>query len=115
MIEWKKIICLKGFFWFKQKDLFELNNSNICLIKHKQIIAFVYGLRYDLFDLKQKFIRLKTFFILFKDTLFQPNKFYLIQMNHFFESKKVSQTNNFLWFNQIFFLNVDNYRIYMFE
>ena len=36
---------------------------------------------------------------------FVSNKFYFIQTNHFFESKKVVQTNYFLWINQIFFLS----------
>ena len=37
--------------------------------------------------------------------MFESNKFYFIQTNHFFKSKKVVQTNHFLWFSQIFFLS----------
>ena len=40
------------------------------------------------------------------DSDLERTKFYLIQVNHLFKSKKVFQTNNFLWFNQIVFLSV---------
>ena len=39
-----------------------------------------------------------------KDTLLGAKNFHSIQMNHFSKSKKVFQTNNFHWFNHIFFL-----------
>ena len=63
----------------------------------------IYGRRYNLFDLKQKFIWFEQIFIWFKDTWFESNKFYSIQINNFFKSKKFFQTNNFLWFNFISF------------
>ena len=55
-----------------------------------------YGQRYNLFDLRQKFIWFKQIFIRIKCTLFKSNKSYLIEINHFFKSEKVFQTNNFL-------------------
>ena len=48
-------------------------------------MAFVYGERYNLFDLRPKFICFEQIFIWFKDTLFEPNKFYLVQINLLFE------------------------------
>ena len=63
----------------------------------------MYSQRYNLFDLRHKLIWFEQILISFKDTLFESNKFYLIQINHFFKAKKVFQTNLFLWFNQIFF------------
>ena len=41
--------------------------------------------------------------ICFEDNLFESKKFYFIQINHFFKSKKVFQTNNFSRNNHIFF------------
>ena len=38
--------------------------------------------------------------------LFESNKFYFIQINHFFKSKKVIQSKIFFWFNEIFILSV---------
>ena len=51
------------------------------------------------------FIWFDQIFIWFTDSLIEWNKFYFIQMNDFFNSKKVFQKNNFLWLNQIFFLS----------
>ena len=62
--------------------------------------------RHNLFVLRPQLICFEQIFIWFKNTFFKPNKFYLIQINHFFKSKKVFQKNNFLWFNQIFSLSV---------
>ena len=52
--------------------------------------------RYNLLDLRQKFICFEQNFSWFKNTLFESNKFNLIQINDFFKSKKVFETNNFL-------------------
>ena len=69
----------------------------------------MFGECFDWFPVKFiKFILFEQIFIWFKDTYFESNKLYLFQKNYFFESKKVFQTNNFLWFNQIFFLSVDH-------
>ena len=88
-----------------------LGSINICLKQinfssNQKNNALICRERYNLFNLRQKFIWFKQIFIWFKDTLFESNKFYLIRINHFFTPKKVFQTNNFLWFNQIFFLSV---------
>ena len=50
----------------KENNLFEL------------LHFFVYDQRYNLFDLRQKFILLEQIFICFKDTLFDSNNIYLI-------------------------------------
>ena len=104
---------------FKIKHLFisnkiSLGQINISLnqinFSSKQtvyfIIAFVYGQRYNLFDLRQKLICFEQIFSWFKDTLLELNKFYLFQINHIFKSKRVLQTNYFFQLNQIFFLSV---------
>ena len=85
-----------------------LNQINICLnqiifLQNKEINALIYGQKYNYFDLRQKFIWFEQILIWFKDILFESNKFCFIQTNHFFKSKKVVQTNYFLWFNRIFF------------
>ena len=55
----------------------------------------IYGHRYNLFDLRQKFIWFEKIFIWSKDILFESNKFCFIKTKHFFTSKKVFQINNF--------------------
>ena len=47
-----------------------------------------------------------NFYLVQRDTLLESIKFYLIQINHSFKSKKIFKTNNLIWFNQIFFLSV---------
>ena len=56
---------------------------------------------------KEKCIWFKQIFIEPKDILFKLNKCYLIQINILFELKKAFQTNNFLRFNHIFFLIIN--------
>ena len=69
----------------------------------KQIISLTI---YQFLCFEEKLIWLKKKFIWSKDILFESNKFCFIKTKHFFKSKKVVQTNHFLWFNQIFFLSV---------
>ena len=111
LIESKKMICLKEFLWFKEmnclneiklfwfkQNIFEPNNfflKQINFIQNKEINAFMYGQRYTLFDLRQKFIWFKQIFIWSKDILFESNKFCFIKTKHFFTSKKVFLTNYF--------------------
>ena len=59
-------------------------------------MALIYSQRYNLFDLRQEFILFERIFIWFKHNLFESNKFYLIQSNHFFKSKKNFQPINVL-------------------
>ena len=96
--DWMKENNLFGrLFLIQTKDLFESNN--ICLIqakylwakwifvwiflKIKLIIISLYGERCNLFVSRQKLIWFKKFVIYFKDTLFELNTFYFIQINHF--------------------------------
>ena len=92
-----------------------LGEINICLnqifLPNKEIDSR----RYNLFDSRKKFIWFEQVFIWSEDTLFGSNKFYSIEINYSLKSKKVFQTNNFLWFNQIFFLCMECYytKIYL--
>ena len=84
---------------------FRLRDQEKLFLQNKAINVLIYGQSYNLFDSRQKFIWFEKIFIRFKDNLFESNNFYLIKINHFFNSKKDFQTNHFLWFNQIFFLS----------
>ena len=88
---------------------FYLNNINYCIFEtfwslhlnytqKKDLIEskkMIYGQRYNLFDLRQKFIWFEQIFIWPKDILFESNTFCFIKAKHFFTSNKVFQTNNF--------------------
>ena len=76
--------------------------SILIFLQNKEINALIYGQRYNLFDLRQKFIWFEQIFICSKDILYESNKFCFIKKKNFFTSKKVFQTNNFLIQSNIF-------------
>ena len=82
---------------FKSNKFFFKTNKLLHSYMIKDIICLLQGR--NLFDLK-------TF-------LFGLKIFCLNQTNHFSKSKKVFQTNDFLWFNLIFFLSVEKCIFYM--
>ena len=91
---WKPFLdSNKRFIWIKQyflnQNKISLGQINIYLNQinfssNKQMITFVYDQKYNLFALRQKFISFEQVYIWFQDTLFDSNKFYFIQINHFF-------------------------------
>ena len=77
------MICLYEikFVWFKQ-NIFQPNKylfeSKYISLQNKEINALIYGQRYNLFDLRQKFIWFQEIFIWSKDILFESKKFCFI-------------------------------------
>ena len=63
MIQTKYLWTKWIFFWIK-----------LIILQNKEINALIYGQRYNLFDLRQKFIGLEQIFICSKDILFDSIK-----------------------------------------
>ena len=66
LIESKKVICLNDFLWFKEmicSNEIKFVWIKLIFLQNIEINALIYGQRYNLFDLRQKFIWSEQIFI----------------------------------------------------